>query len=826
MAGKKTANYKLYLMLLPCMALWMVFSEWELTRDFYQPLENLALDWRIRARGEQAVPEVKIAYVNIDAATVSAWGERPWNRGKYADLADCLLRIGQARCVGFDLILSSESYAADLVSREKIKASDKAMSKVIRGYPHQIVLGANFTRFTLPKTIEERGIDETLVAITAPRSELPVFYHDQVKPADTYPEGPSFPLVSESWGAIGLIGEDSTRNKDSVPRWIPLFADTNGPYHSIRMLEGYCEYYGVDFEQCVKLEGDRLRLVVDEGRVIADYPYIQPKRFYHFAIELILQYLELGHEHVTLTDDFLTIGEKEKDNFIQIPLAEKQLLEVNWFTRFPIFTSKEDAIGRKKFDESEPAWFVLQSGYNYDYGAPEQRAAAEQFFQRFKDAIVLVGPTDRTLQDLAPTPLDNVTVPKVGMHGNAIKTILSEQFIQRLPNWVKHLATVLLTGCVACISIRAGKHSFLFKGIGAMLLIGYILFAFVIFLQIHLVMPLVAPVLSAVTTTFFGVSYQLAMEEKRRSRIQGMFGTYLSPTLVTQMIDSGKEPSLGGVDETITAFFSDVQGFSAFSEQLEPTQLVDLMNEYLTAMTEILLEQGAYVDKYIGDAIVAMYNAPVTIERHALLGCKSALLMQNRQMELRAKWALEGDKWPDVVANMQTRIGLNTGNATVGNMGSKNHFNYTMMGDTVNLAARCESGAKAYGAYIMVAEETYKQAIAAGDDVVFRYMDRIVVKGRTQPVGVYEVVCLQDELNDATKQCLAYFAAGFLDYQAQRWDDALKKFVKAARLEPNVPGVTPGVTVNPSTVFIERCCYYKDDPPGEDWDGVFVMKTK
>lgn len=830
MAAKKLENYKLYLILLLCMGFWMTFSEWALTRDFYQPLENLALDWRMRARGEQTVPDVKIAYVNIDAATIATWGERPWDRGKYADLIDYLLRIGQARCVGIDLILSSESYAADLVDATKIRESDKALSQVIRqGYPQQIVLGTNFTYIKLPKTMEERLIDESKVVINQKISRLPVYYSDNVNPQDTYPEGPSFPLVSNKWGTVGLIGEDPAKSFDSIPRWIPLFADTHGPFHAIRMLEGYCDFYSMDFDQYVTLSDGRLRLIDDGGRLIADYPYIQHKRFYHFAIELTLQYLGLGHEHITLTDDALTIADAGQDIHLEIPLVEKQLLEVNWFTRFPIPTVKQDLV-KETFDVSESAQFVLEAANNHKramlYGLSEEQAAAAKFFARFKDTIVLIGPTDRTLQDLAPTPLDRISVPKVGMHGNAIKTILSERFIQRLPHWAKHVATVLLTCCVAFIALRSGKHSMVFKSIGAAILLGYIIFAFVIFGQIHLVVPLVTPVLSAFTATLLGVSYQLVVEEKQRNRIQGMFGTYLSPTLVNQMIDAGEEPSLGGVDATITAFFSDVQKFSAFSEKLEPTQLVNLMNEYLTAMTEILLQQGAYVDKYIGDAIVAMYNAPVAIEQHALLGCKSAALIQNRQKELRAKWASEGDKWPDIIAHMQTRIGLNTGQATVGNMGSQNHFNYTMMGDTVNLAARCESGAKAYGAYIMVTEETYQQATAAGDDVVFRYMDRILVKGRTQPVGMYEVVCLKNELSDTTLQCLDYFATGIQHYQAQRWHDALKKFTIAAQLEPNQPGITPGVEGNPSTVFIQRCEYYKANPPREDWDGVFVMKSK
>ena len=176
----------------------------------------------------------------------------------------------------------------------------------------------------------------------------------------------------------------------------------------------------------------------------------------------------------------------------------------------------------------------------------------------------------------------------------------------------------------------------------------------------------------------------VVLEQKAKGRIKGMFGSYVSSDLVEQMVESGEEPSLGGEEQQITAYFSDVQSFSAFSELLSPTGLVDLMNEYLTAMTNILQEERGTLDKYIGDAIVAMYGAPIPMSDHAYQGVKTAVRMQMEQVELRKKWKAEGDKWPDIVSKMQTRIGLNTGTATVGNMGALDRFNYTMMGDMVN----------------------------------------------------------------------------------------------------------------------------------------------
>jgi adenylate cyclase len=306
-----------------------------------------------------------------------------------------------------------------------------------------------------------------------------------------------------------------------------------------------------------------------------------------------------------------------------------------------------------------------------------------------------------------------------------------------------------------------------------------------------------------------------------------MFGTYVSPQLVERMVESGEEPRLGGVEENITAYFSDIQAFSGFSEKLSPPRLVELMNEYLTACTDIVQAEGGTLDKYIGDAVIAMYGAPLALPDHAYRACLAAIRVQQCNAELREKWRHEGDKWPAIVHSLQTRIGLNTGNVVVGNMGSHTRFNYTMMGDNVNLAARMESGAKAYGVYAMATEAT-KLACEEhdADRVIFRFLDRIVVKGRTQPVPVYEIVGLNEAIDLSTKECIQIFDLGVQAYLRKDWEAALAAFRQSALSEPNRPGVSPGVEINPSLVMIGRCEHMREHPPGMDWNGVYVMKEK
>lgn len=459
----------------------------------------------------------------------------------------------------------------------------------------------------------------------------------------------------------------------------------------------------------------------------------------------------------------------------------------------------------------------------------DELARINKFFSFFNNAIVLVGPEEKTFQDLAPTPFDKATVPKVSVHGNLIKTLITGRYLKRLPDSIDYIATFVVCIIMAGLAVYQGSRASLVQACGIILLAGYVCLAFFTFSESHVIWPITTPACAGLSTSFLGLAAMVVIEQKAKGKLKGMFGSYVSSDLVDQMVDSGEEPKLGGEETAITAFFSDVQAFSSFSELLTPTGLVDLMNEYLTAMTNILQEERGTLDKYIGDAIVAMYGAPIPMSDHAYQAVRTAILMQQKQIELREKWVPEVEKWGKchgLVTQMQTRIGCNTGTATVGNMGALDRFNYTMMGDMVNLAARCESGAKAYGAYIMITEETKIASEKIKDDIAFRYLDKIVVKGRSQPVAMYEPTGFMNEINRETQDCLHCFSQGIEKYLKQDWKGALKLFEQAKGLEPNKPGTTPGVKDNPSMILIDRCKIMQENPPGDDWDGVYVMTTK
>ncbi len=716
-------------------------------------MENQALKLYYYVRGERAAP-VKVMYVDVDTRAIQEIGERPWDRADFGLVAQTLMEVGRAKAVGFDFVFSDYA-ASKMVPRAELNKRNLEFARVIHRHP-QIVLGAQYSGGQAYLQEGQRNFPL-----------LRKGFADRTK--SDLPELPQYPLLGPTYGTIGLIDVDYEYGGDEIPRWVPLFADTPNP------------------------------------------------TYYHLSLKLALIALGLDESAVRRSDQSLDLVNPDGSVVVAIPLREKQLLEVNWFSHWE----------NPELNPRESLADVLLYQRDLTSEKPEVRAAAREFFQRFEDALILVGPVDPLLQDMAPTPFDSSPVPKVGLHGNLIKTIVGGDFLRRISEPLTVGLTFLLTIVVAGLSATGGVKSIRYKIFAAVFLLAYVAYALVAFKHYNWVLPLALPLGSMFTTSFAAVGWQLLEEEKQKGRIKGMFGTYVSPQLVESMVDSGEEPQLGGHEDEITPYFSDIQGFSKFSEVLTPAQLVDLMNEYLTACTDIILAEGGALDKYIGDAVVAMFGGLVPLKDHAFRACVASQLVHRKLGALREKWKGEGDKWPEIVWRMQSRIGLNSGPTVVGNMGSQARFNYTMMGDNVNLAARMESGSKAYGVYTMVTEATKRACEEhGGDRVVFRYLDKIVVMGRTIPVPIYEIVGLKEDVTEQTQECLLLFAMATALYLARDWDNAETKFGSSAELEPNQPGKTPGVETNPSLVLIERCQQMRKNPPGPGWNGVYVMTKK
>jgi adenylate cyclase len=298
-----------------------------------------------------------------------------------------------------------------------------------------------------------------------------------------------------------------------------------------------------------------------------------------------------------------------------------------------------------------------------------------------------------------------------------------------------------------------------------------------------------------------------------RRRIQGMFGTYLSPVEVERIVQSGKTPVLGPAEVELTPFFASVHHYVGVAEQVQSKQLLDLMNAYFEACTDAIHAEGGTLDKYVGDAIIAMFGAPRPMENHAAAACMAALQCQARVAELREKWTREGDRWPAIARQLRIRVGLHTGSALVGNMGTRHRFNYTMMGDNVNLAARMESGAKSWGVWTLCTDNTRRACEQhAPGTVVFRSLGRIIVKGRAEPMTILELVAFRKEASDRLLECLQLFENGLARFQQSDWTGALAWFQKSAALEIHQPGSAPNIKSNPSTVFTQMAQTFRDNP--------------
>jgi adenylate cyclase len=436
--------------------------------------------------------------------------------------------------------------------------------------------------------------------------------------------------------------------------------------------------------------------------------------------------------------------------------------------------------------------------------------------RQFKNKIVFVGNTAPSLGDFGINPLSHRDVtgrsPNVLMHAYTAETILSNAAIKPLGR----------SGAILYLVVLA--------------LLVWLAFTFLPFMAaLPVSMAVVAagygfgqwqylgcrylPVLEAMSGAVLSIiccSLVVYWEKDRNRRfLYNTFKLYLSPALIEDMNKKGYVPELGGAEAAGTAFFTDLEGFTGVSEQLDAHAMVGFLNEYFTKMTTILLECNGTLDKFVGDAIVAFFGAPNPSARHAADACAAAVRMQEALAELRARWAKQSDL-PEDVKNLKMRIGINSGKFITGNIGCDLRMNYTMMGDAVNLAARIESIIKQYGAYTVVAEDTYQQANAG---MLFRKLDVIRVKGKMQATQIYQLLGKRREDDRKVDQLIAVYEEGLIRYLAGDFSGAAALFGTSLAFE-RYPKLK-----NPSSVMLERCRTLQAAPP-ETWSGVFGYSEK
>ncbi|KAA3611249.1 MAG: adenylate/guanylate cyclase domain-containing protein [Calditrichaeota bacterium] len=423
----------------------------------------------------------------------------------------------------------------------------------------------------------------------------------------------------------------------------------------------------------------------------------------------------------------------------------------------------------------------------------------------YKNKIFLVGTSLAGLFDLRSTPVFPA-FPGVEIHANIINTLINDDFIERLSNTQSFLLMV-------SIGIILGILMSYFTPLYSILLViltgfFHVIVSMMLF-DMNIWVEIVSPMLTIFATFSLVYMYRFATEERKKRFIRTTFSHFVTKSVVDELLANPEKIKLGGEKKKCTVMFSDVAGFTTISEKLSPEALVSLLNDYLTQMTNIVFKYDGMLDKYEGDAIMAVFGAPVSHGNDAFNACATALEMQEALERMRVLWRKQGRD------ELYARIGVNTGQMVVGNMGSETRFDYTVMGDAVNLGARLEPANKQYGTDIMIGDETVKEA---GDKIITRQLDLLRVKGKTEPVKVYELVGITEKgLPDKKMKVIELFKRGFKEYLEQNWDWAINYFEQALAIDAKD---------GPCQRYVRRCKYNKTEPPGENWDGVFTMKTK
>jgi adenylate cyclase len=445
-------------------------------------------------------------------------------------------------------------------------------------------------------------------------------------------------------------------------------------------------------------------------------------------------------------------------------------------------------------------------GHMFRYVSAADVLAGRVAPEVFRGKMVLVGVTATAVADVRVTPFDG-TFPGVEIHANVLDNILRGDFIF-LPKWsiIIEIAVILLLTLLLGILLHYARG--VYGALAATSMFGgYLVANHHLFLAYGLPLSLVYPLL-AITLAYGAIGlHQYVVEEREKRKIRDAFGLYLSPSLARLVSEKPEMLALGGDKRELTVLFSDIRGFTTISEGLEPETLVELLNNFLGDMTDVIFAHDGMLDKYIGDAIMAVWGAPLPQGDHAARACRAALDMVGRLRTLDERYKSRG--WPA----LEIGIGLNTGAMVVGNMGSARRLSYTVIGDNVNLASRLEGLNKLYGSQIIVSEAT---ALEAGETVTTRELDLVRVKGKRLPVRIFEILGPGSE-RAAWAELVKRFAAGLAAYRESRWTDATSEFAAALALRPDD---------GPTQLYLKRCAQMAAQPRAREWDGVTDIDAK
>ncbi|MDD4092019.1 MAG: adenylate/guanylate cyclase domain-containing protein [Smithellaceae bacterium] len=721
---------------------------------FLRLVELKTLDLRIASRGDLK-PGGETVIAVIDEKSLSELGRWPWPRTTIAQLVRKLKKNG-AKAVGFDIVFSEPDINTNLKTIDALSAEIKRS-----GVSHSGVIdllrrkraGAD-TDVILASSIKDAG-----------NVTLGYFFHFARKGSDQ-----ELAHLTEQ-----RIAQNARRIENSR---YSMVNSTSGKPSDVFLPHAFAPEANISVLSAAGRNSGYFNALPDSDGSNRWSPLViafQNNYYSSLAVSLVQSYLDFPNLSLNLEP----FGAKSVviDDIV-VPTDESGQLLINYMgppQTFPHYSIADILADRLPKDT-------------------------------FSGKIVLVGATAIGIYDLRVTPFSS-TFPGVEIHANVIDNILHQNFLihSSVTRFIDVCAIILFGLILGLLIPRLRPLTGMVAAF--LMIVAFVVINFFVFFSFNTWLNLIYPLIT-MATIYLGITiYHYFKEEREKKKIRGAFQYYLTSSVINEMLKDPDKLKLGGDKKDLTVLFSDIRGFTTISEKLTPEALVALLNEYLTTMTNQVFHHDGLLDKYMGDAIMAVFGAPLDQPDHALRASRTALAMMEELHKLQEKWKAEGRPVFDI------GVGLNSGDMVVGNMGSEMRFDYTVMGDMVNLGSRLEGINKEYGTNIIISEFTYEKV---KDAMCCRELDGVRVKGKLKPVKIYEL--LGEKKNEAAfKDLLEGFARGLALYREAKWDEAIAAFEGVLALRPGD---------YPSKMYVERCKNLKENPPPEPWDGVFVMTKK
>ena len=700
-------------------------------------------DARLRATMPGGVDE-RIVIVDLDEKSLAEVGRWPWGRDKMSHMVDQLFSHYGVAVLGFDVVFAEPDESSGLRVLERLAA--------------QRLKGDSAFQSTFAEVRESLDYDRRFAESLKGRPVVLGYHFSNQEAAKNAGVLPAPVLTSQAFAGRQM----------AIPRWRGYGANL------------------APFQKAAASAGHFVPLVDGDG-VSRRVPLLSEYKGEYYEA------LSLGMVRVLLSSTGISPG------FVNEPGKSYSGLE--WFD-----VQTPRGVLRVPVDEFSGALIPFrgtQGSFRYLSAVDVLNGNIEK--EALAGRIVLVGTTAPGLLDLRSSPV-GATYPGVEMHANMIAGMLDAS-IKVKPAYMigAELTLLVLIGLVLILllpRLSPIKATLLALGMLALVLvIGYATWS------AGLVLPLAASLWAVLGLYAFNMAWGFFVESRTKRQFTDLFGQYVPPELVDEMAKDPEQYSMAGRNEQLTVLFSDVRSFTTLSEGLDPKELTELMNTYLGAMTSLVRKHRGTLDKYIGDAIMAFWGAPVSDLDHARNAVLAALEMQKDLRKLDPVFTARG--WP----LLHIGVGVNTGTMTVGDMGSPVRKAYTVMGDAVNLGSRLEGLTKQYGVGILVGEDT--KAVLA--DFSFREIDRVQVKGKEHPVGIFEPLGLSNELGKEAAEELKLWHQALKAYRTQNWDQADTLLINLRRMSPDAYLYE---------VYEKRIAYLRLHPPGEGWDGVTKFETK